>query len=282
MKKIVFLLCGFAACMSVKAQNEDAVDAKQRGSRRTAIGIEASFTGLGLEISAKLNPHIAVRGGLSMLPLSFKTDLSLPLEGDMRSELETYFARSEVRDELTRQNLPRNINDINTSLDLTASLGLVNGKLLVDLHPSKRLAFRGTVGLYFGKNKLINVDGKLQQPALIQTLTVVDNITGGELLGQNIIEDYNLGISDLNHLNAAISIRTVKPYVGIGFGRAVPKRRVGVSFDMGALFWGEPAITSKHGEIQKLIDKELDGVGDLLKNFSIFPVMALRINIGIY
>jgi hypothetical protein len=39
-----------------------------------------------------------------------------------------------------------------------------------------------------------------------------------------------------------MKVNAFKPYVGIGFGRAVTKHRVGVQFDLGVQFWGRPGI----------------------------------------
>ena len=95
----------------------------------------------------------------------------------------------------------------------------------------------------------------------------------------DIMDEYNLSINDIKDINAALTINSVKPYLGIGFGRAIPNRRVGVSFDLGALFHGTPTIKSDNAKVQELIDDNLDGIAtDFLQKLKIYPVMSLKIN----
>ena len=41
-------------------------------------------------------------------------------------------------------------------------------------------------------------------------------------------------------VSADLKVRSVKPYVGLGFGRPIPRRRVGFRFELGALFMAVP------------------------------------------
>ena len=268
--KVLLCVCLCAANINNAKPQENTTQ------KRLAVGIELlSSTGFGIEAAATLHPQLTLRGGISLLPVKFVSSIDLPLNSGMRNQLTSAFANPTIQGALTEAELPRNINHINTDMDVTVALGLENGKLLVDFHPLIDFAFKLTAGVYIGSNKLWSVEGKLKQTELMQTLTVVRDNGGPDLLAMPVIENYDLNVSDLMNIDAAISINAVKPYIGIGFGRALPERGVGISLEIGALFWGKTKITNT--EIQKMINEEIIGT---FKS-SIYPVISLKINFGV-
>ena len=98
--------------------------------------------------------------------------------------------------------------------------------------------------------------------------------TPGIHLGENFI-----GANELGNVDAFVKINKVKPYVGIGFGRAVPKHRLGLDFDLGVMFHGTPKIDSSNGNISDALNDELEssGLTDILEEITIYPVMSLRL-----
>ena len=73
-------------------------------------------------------------------------------------------------------------------------------------------------------------------------------------------------------------------YLGIGFGRAVPKtKRVSFACDLGVQFWGTPKIYMDQpgGEV-RLQDEGLDGDGGkivkTISKITVWPCLSFRIN----
>jgi hypothetical protein len=106
-------------------------------------------------------------------------------------------------------------------------------------------------------------------------------VTGVEKLGVEM-GNYFLEPTPSGDLDASIQVKGFRPYLGLGFGRAVPKNRVGVQFDLGAQFWGTPNVyvNGANGE-HKLSEGDTKGKdGGALKIISkiaVFPVLNLRI-----
>jgi hypothetical protein len=251
-------------------------------AKHFSLGIElASTTGVGLELATSLNPHFALRGGISMFPFAYHVDpVKIPMEDKLKNRMTTAMSNPVTSAALLQAGLPTRFEDVNRDMDITASLGLVNAKLLIDFYPSKKSSFHLTGGLYIGKEKLLNVEGKMEQ--MTQILGVIEK--NGTNLWSDIYantDEYQLMAKDLTDINAALAIATVKPYLGLGFGRAVPKRRVGVSFDIGAFYMGAPKAKSDNVNVQKMVEYELKDVSDLLKYLSWYPTMSLKINIKI-
>ena len=129
-----------------------------------------------------------------------------------------------------------------TKLDLTvkdAVFTLPNGNLLLDLYPIPVVPISITGGLYFGQNNVhINAT---------TTLNKTFEYQGVELTPQNnkLSGDINMG-------------GVVKPYLGIGLGRTVPKGRVGFRFDLGAIYQGDIVALSENVPGKSINIHEID------------------------
>lgn len=151
--------------------------------------------------------------------------------------------------------------------DIEGKLNMGDLSLLLDIYPFKKPTFHFTVGFFSGKERVItayntkpvDVDGSLE------------------------IGDYKVEFDKDGFANAAIQVNKFKPYIGIGFGRAVPRKRVGFSFEMGTQFWGTPGVYAKSGDgsWQELtssdLDKKDEGGIDLLSKITIYPVITFRL-----
>ena len=86
---------------------------------------------------------------------------------------------------------------------------------------------------------------------------------------------------DQGNANAYIQVNNIRPYVGLGFGRAVPKSHINCQFDIGLQFWGHPKVYDGVTG-QQLIAEDTKGEdGGLLKVISdvtVFPVISLRLS----
>lgn len=100
---------------------------------------------------------------------------------------------------------------------------------------------------------------------------------GAEKIGVEL-GDYLLEPDDDGNVQASIKTASFKPYLGIGFGRAVPKKRVGFMFDLGVQFWGTPKVYCFD---KRLTDEDTNGGdGGIIKTISkikVYPTMNFRI-----
>ena len=104
------------------------------------------------------------------------------------------------------------------------SLDFLTGNLLVDFFPLKSLGIHITAGLYIGKTN-IPVNGSADHPFDVGGYIIIPGA------------DHNL--------KATLKLGSIfKPYLGLGFGRTIPKSRVGFKFDIGLIYQGAPTIFS--------------------------------------
>jgi len=102
--------------------------------------------------------------------------------------------------------------------DVSGNIG--NGFLMLDFHPFGN-AFKFTLG---GAYMLTNIKGVARMKDTIQQ-------------GEIFLDPTKVGIISLD-----VSPAKFSPYAGIGFGRAIPKNRVGFSFEIGTYYIGAPQL----------------------------------------
>jgi hypothetical protein len=252
-----------------------------------STGIEFSTTGFGIEVGTSLHKNFALRGGFSTyLPLSTSVNFTIELDESVKTKInETIYDYPEVLRDLMIRHLPTRAEDLNTTVTTKAKLGLINGKILIDFYPSTKSSFHLTTGLYMGANYLIKIEASLPQ----ETFDVMDVLdkhkatTGFDINGTYIVDGYTVKPKDLNNINISLKTNTVKPYFGLGFGRAIPKNKVGVQFDMGALFHGTPELSSNNSELQKFLNDELSKeVVGIMEKIKVYPVATLKISYKIF
>ena len=284
-KKFFTTLLGFIIAWSgVLAQKND------QSSGHLSLGVEFySTTGFGLELATPLGSNFALRGGISLFPLNFKGTIKPSITENIKNKIDGAINSSpELEAALSQLGLPTRAQDINTDINTTGSLGLTNGKILIDFYPSAEHSFHITGGLYIGPTDLLKVEGRMDRA--IEVLNVLKS-HGFDFFDESFVVDQQIGYQlsgyDITDFRGAVKINSVKPYLGLGFGRAVPKSRVGVSFEIGAFYQGTPKITSDNSNIQKFVDDKLNDVTGVditgaLNNSLIYPVLSLKLNLRLF
>jgi len=77
-----------------------------------------------------------------------------------------------------------------------------------------------------------------------------------------------------------IKPNAIAPYIGLGFGRAVPKGRVGLSFEMGMFYIGEPKVSFiTTGMLTPTGITEEKKLKENMSQFKWLPSLSLSLNI---
>ena len=153
--------------------------------------------------------------------------------------------------------------------EVEGKLHLGAAKLLLDIFPSRTVPFRFTTGFYLGTDEIINAENTIP-------VTAFDK-GEGLLIGDYIVEFDQDGIA-----KATIKVNKFRPYVGIGFGRSVPRTRIGVSGDLGVMFWGKPKLYEKQTghdlEVTKNdLGSDSDKYFDIMSKITVYPAVTIRI-----
>lgn len=63
------------------------------------------------------------------------------------------------------------------------------------------------------------------------------------------LENYSLHFDENGNINGSIEVNSVRPYLGIGFGRMIPKHRFGVRFEMECHVQGKVKVMQNNKQI---------------------------------
>lgn len=219
------------------------------------VGVSVGLDGIGFDVAAPITEWAAVRAGMSIMP-AFKYED----EANIRSNSKSF---------------------TNKDVNIEAKLNMSDFKVLFDFYPIKKSSFHLTAGAYIGSSKLVKA--RNTEEFLAKEEWGVSGI---------MIGDYRLTSDKNGNCEANVEVASFKPYLGIGFGRAVPRSRVSVSCDLGLKFWGKPCVgamtTDNFGkrEYTKIHYKDLNSDDDedlrdgfkTLEKISVFPVLNIRIS----
>ena len=212
-----------------------------------SVGVGVGTTGLGFQIAFPITDYLALRGGYSFFP------------GNM------------VKPKFNAQY--EHNGGIKDKTKVEAKLNMGDADLLIDVYPGKKTGFHFTAGFFLGREKLVKA----------QNVSPIYGAKPGEGL---IIGDYTVGICNDGVARAAIQVKKFKPYVGLGYGRAVPNKRVNFSFDLGVMFWGSPEVWGSNvddpNEFIKVTKKdtgeEAAKYWDILSKVKVYPMLTFRLN----
>ena len=128
-------------------------------------------------------------------------------------------------------------------------------------------------GLSLGGEKIAKLDGHSDEVARLYR-------EHPEYSGhiQAEIDKYAVDIDRQGNATGDVRVKNVRPYVGLGFGRLVPKSRVGFRFELGCQFMGNLKVYQNDNELD--VNSALKGDDDLSKiidKLSVYPVLKFTL-----
>jgi hypothetical protein len=241
-----------------------------------SFSVSGGTTGIGFELAAPMTANFAVRAGYSFMP-KIKYSQKLTLD---KGDLAAFYVNGHYVHEV----------------DLEGKLNMGDFSLMFDWYPWKNSSFRITAGAYIGKSDVVTVTNK--EPFMNPEYAGKAGIDLSRT-GSNIMEKYTIVTDAAGNVDAKLKVNGFKPYIGIGFGRAVPRKSIGLQFDLGVQFWGKPELqtnlmyydgeqgdfVTRYEKIEKgritrsNEDKDYKDLRDAVKTIeaiSVYPVLTLR------
>ena len=244
--------------------------------RHLSLSVGVGTTGVTADLGTMVTNTFGLRGGVDYMP---------EIKGN------TWFDLSYIG-----QNIPESadadvyqqmLNRMPHSVQVEGKFKSFTGHALLDIYPLSDRGFRFTVGAYFGgsEDKIVTVcntqDGVLKEVADFNARRDVYALIPAEY-GQIAAKlgEYNLMPDNNGNANGYIQVKNVRPYLGVGFGRAVPNSRINCQFDAGVQFWGTPKVFNGVNGQQLTADGAMGDDGGLIKivsDIKVFPVLTFRL-----
>lgn len=227
-------------------------------------------TGITADLGTMVSDQVGLRAGIDFMPkIKHSTSLSLTLINQT--------------EEIDVSQLPERRVEMQGTLHNTTS------HALLDIYPSRRYdGFHVTVGVYFaGKEKI--VDAVCGENELLKEVADLNARRGdyadipigyGQVAAK--LGKYNIMPDDDGNVSAYITARKVRPYLGIGFGRAVPSAsRLNCQVDLGVQFSGTPHVyNGVSGEelTAEGAQGEDGGYLNTISKMKCYPVISVRLS----
>lgn len=269
------------------------------------VGVGVGTTGIAIDASGTINDYLGVRAGVDIMP-KIKIDADVDLKTDAANkkvgELKQYVNQINQYLSTDKQISASDFNSLPEKMKLQGELNNTTGHILVDIHPFKT-AFRVTVGAFFGPDDIVSAynkeDGFFKPINQWNNAILESRKPGADANFKKLVADNNLDMvgaklgdyfitpdanDPSNNAQAEIKVNGFRPYVGLGFGRAVPKGRIGCQFDLGVQFWGKPEViapTYDNGFKTETLKAGSSGDGDdalkTISKISVYPVLNFRL-----
>ena len=261
MKKSLLVLC-LCSVMGIQKKAESNI------ANHLGAGLEVGTTGIGFEVATPITDYVQVRAGMAILP-SFKVKnigVNMNVDDNQWRDL---------------QQITGYYGDRPKDVKIDGKVAKADFKLLFDVFPFKRSSFHITAGFYAGKSQLIEVYTTNNQEVM-EAITEYNNSDPqyGQIGAQ--LGDFFLTPNG-NQIKGFVKVKGFKPYVGIGFGRAIPKdTRLAFAFDLGVQFWSTPKfyVEQQQGEVEltkKDVGNEDGGFVKVMSKITVYPCLNFRL-----
>ena len=273
MKKSV-ILSVILLCVGIASVSAQKKEWQPSPLKHWSLSVGASTAGAEIELATTLGHHFQLRAGVSALPYS----LTVPYEMDFASAFEDVDERILAYAGVDPLSIPNEV-------DITARLDMMNYKVLMNIYPFKKSGLHLTAGFYYGNDKLVTASTQMPQEfmdAANQVIAKEEEFKEKLDLDVVFTEEYRSFLEAAPEGAIDLYIKTpkkLKPYVGFGFGRAVPKGRLGLNMDFGVMFHGTPEIGSSNPEFAKEINRMLaeEELTETFNQLNIYPVLSIRL-----
>lgn len=154
-------------------------------------------------------------------------------------------------------------------VNINIALDLQQVGLIFDYYPSKNSSFKLMFGAAYFLQNSIDLGIRIQD-----TLFIGDDGPDPDDKG-----DFVFYPDDIGGIDLGVTWNQIAPYVGLGFGRAVPKGRVGFALELGAYYTGAPQIESASYGLINISEAEEAELQENLAQFAWYPQMNFRLSI---
>lgn len=242
---------------SVMAQNE-----YKRGIfNHVGLNVGAGTEGISVGLAAPVTSFFEVEAGVNVMP-SFK------LSGDLDVDVNTS----------SLPQVPTVTYPNSATIHAEGSFDRTTFNVKANLYPfGGGTKFFIAAGLSIGGEKIAEVSGSCDElrdfSQKLPSQELKDQFR--QAVSANLA-GYNLQFDENYNVQGDIRCKKVRPYLGLGFGRLVPKNRLGMRLELGCQFMDKLKVYQNDTEID--INKALEDAGDddlskFVKDLKIYPVV---------
>ena len=229
------------------------------------LNVGAGTEGISVGLAAPVTSFFEVEAGVNVMP-SFK------LSGDLDVDYD-YSSLPQV---------PNVQYPTEATIHAEGSFDRTTFNVKANLYPfGGGTKFFIAAGLSIGGEKIAEVNGSCDKLREISQKLPTQELK--DQLRQAVTANlggYKLELDENYNVQGDIRCKKVRPYLGLGFGRLVPKNRIGCRFELGCQFMGKLKVYQNDTEID--INKALEDAGEddlskFVKDLKVYPVLKFSL-----
>ena len=225
------------------------------------INVGAGTEGISVGLAAPVTGFFELEAGVNVMP-SFK------LSGDLDVEY----------DHSSLPQVPGVSYPPNATIHAEGSFDRTTFNVKANLYPfGGGSKFFIAAGLSIGGEKIAEVTGSCDELREISQSLPTQELKDQfrQAVSANLA-GYNLQFDENYNVQGDIRCKKVRPYLGLGFGRLVPKNRLGMRLELGCQFMDKLKVYQNDTEID--VNKALEDAGEddlskFVKDLKIYPVV---------
>ena len=279
MRKIVLSL--FAAFIACSAWAQDNMEA----FRHFSVGAEVGLHGFGVELAMPVQKHLVIKAGYNWAPAGdlLRTDLVLDTK-DLREAQEQYTA-------VTTQEFEHKFGDeaiINAGL----GLNLTNFKAMINWYPFAFGRFYVAGGVYYTPSSkqndpFLKVSGNTTENDWEALKELNSKYPGQEKELALTIGDEKYPVIEKDgcgYMQAEFRMDPLKYYLGLGLGRCIPNKIIGMQMEAGAMIYHNSILYCQDKQVGSItdaaegLDNDAKEILEYVDKYPIYPQITLRLS----
>ena len=215
-------------------------------ANRVGAGVGVGTEGIGVDVAVPVTKYLQARVGFNVMP-----NININTTADVSGTV--------------------NGTPYNGNMDVKGKFSRTTFDFKVDCYPfANASSFFVTAGFSIGGDKLLKISGHSDE---LKNLAAQGKEYGIE------IGDYQIPVDENGNVNGGVKVKNFRPYLGLGFGRLIPKNRLGIRFELGAQFQGKPVVYADGvGDVLKNMDQDTqDDISKFMDYLQVYPVLKLSI-----
>jgi hypothetical protein len=281
-----FILAGMVCCVSAQDNME--------AFSHLSVGAEVGLHGYGVEVALPIQKHFVLKAGYNWMPSGdlFNTDIKIDTR-DLR----------EAQENIENAHLHTFQNKFGDEAVISAGLhmGLTNYKVMINWYPfaSGRFYFAG--GAYYTPDNkkddpFIRLSGHTTEndwnalKELNQVEKQINPLAPEREIALKIgNESYPVQeVDGQGFMAAEFKTDPLKYYVGVGVGRCIPNRFIGMQLEMGALIYHNAVLRCQDKEVGSITDaadsfgNDTKEILEYIDKYPIYPQVTLRLSFRLF
>ena len=243
MKK--FIVCVLMAC------GLNTASAQEYGLfNHVALNAGVGSEGISVGVATPITEYLELSAGMNIMP-------SIKIKGDEHINAQIPFEGYSLKDIKIEGDLARTTFDVK-----------LNAYPFGDSFP---LFIAG--GLSLGGKKLGKLEGYSRDVAQLYA----DHPEYAGTISATL-DEYELRLDRQGYARGDVRVKSVRPYAGFGFGRLVPKKRIGCRVELGCQFMGKMKLYQDEQEITATLTKNSEGdISKIIDKVKVYPVLKVSI-----